>query len=172
MPKASKGTKMAIWQWKIVLIPEEALLRKYDVLPLRLQRDFAEDSSWWSGIQPPAGFERQLNLLLPERPSWSTDMRMWGQEDGDDLYVCYVDERKSAVEEIGFRINAGEISAELIRRICVLARQLSCVLMTAECEILAPDESMVFAAISHSTAKRYIDDPVSTLATFRRKSEA
>jgi hypothetical protein len=35
--------------------------------------------------------------------------------------------------------------------------------MTAEYEILAPDEAMVLAAVNHSTAKRFVDDPVSTL---------
>jgi hypothetical protein len=154
---------MAIWQYGFTFVPEEALRRTYPVLPLQIPQDLAEDSCWWSEIQPPVGFEQQINLILTERPSWSTSMRMWGQEDGDDAYVCYVDESKSKVEEVGFRINAGEISPELIPRICILARQLNCVLMTAEYEILAPDESMVLAAINDSTAKKYIDDPVSTL---------
>jgi|SRR5215472_9589788 len=45
----------------------------------------------------------------------------------------------------------------------LLAAQLSWVLMTAEYEILAPDEAMGLASINHSTAKRFVDDPVSTL---------
>jgi len=35
--------------------------------------------------------------------------------------------------------------------------------MTSEYEILVPDESMVLTAINHSTAKKFVDDPVSTL---------
>ena len=35
--------------------------------------------------------------------------------------------------------------------------------MTVECEILAADEAMVLAALNHSTAKRFVDDRVSTL---------
>ena len=35
--------------------------------------------------------------------------------------------------------------------------------MTAEYEILVADEAMVLAALNHSTAKRFVDDPVSTL---------
>jgi len=146
-----------------MFIPEEALLRKYDVLPLAIPQDVAEDSLWWSDIQPAVGFEQQIDLILPEATSWSTSMRMWGEKHGDDAHVCYVDESKTTVEEIVFRINAGAISPELVRRICILARQLGCMLMTAEYEILAPDESMVLTAINHSTAKGYIDDPVSTL---------
>jgi hypothetical protein len=40
--------------------------------------------------------------------------------------------------------------------------------MTAEYDILAPDESMLLAALNHSTAKKYIDDPVSTLRSLRQ----
>jgi hypothetical protein len=50
-----------------------------------------------------------------------------------------------------------------VRRICLLARDLGCVLLTSEYEILAPDESMVLANLNHSTAKKFVEDPVSTL---------
>jgi len=159
---------MAIWQFRFTLIPEKVLLGKYDVLPLRIPEDLAEDLPWWTEGQPHAGFERQIDLILPERTSWSTSMRMWGQEDGNDAYVCYVDEGKSKVQKIAFRLDAGAISPALVRSICILARQLGCVLMTAEYEILAADESMLLAAINHSTAKGYIDDPVSTLRSLGR----
>jgi hypothetical protein len=161
---------MAIWQFRLTFVPEKVLLSKYDVLPLSLPIELAEDFAWWSDVQPPEGFERQIDLILPQMDSWSTSMRMWGQKDGDDAYVCYVDESKRAVQEIAFRIDAGAISPELVRRICVLAKQLGCVLMTASYEILAPDESMVLAAINQSTAKKYIDDPFSTLRSFGPKT--
>ena len=88
---------------------------------------------------------------------------MWGQKHRDDAHVLYVDESKSKVEEIYFRIDANAISPELVRQICKLARQLECVLMTADYEILLPDESMVLATIQHSTAKQFVDDPLATL---------
>jgi hypothetical protein len=154
---------MAIWQFRLIFLPEKILLGKYDVLPLSITEDLAEDFSWWSDIQPPAGFEEQINLILPTMASWSTRQRMWGQEDRDDAHVLYVDESRIKVKEIAFRIDASAISPELVHRICILARQLGCVLMTPEYESLAPYESMVLAAVHHSTAKKYIDDPVTTL---------
>jgi hypothetical protein len=47
---------------------------------------------------------------------------MWGQEDRDEAYVLYADERKSKVVEIAFRIDANAISPELVKQICMLAR--------------------------------------------------
>jgi hypothetical protein len=134
--------------------------------------ELAEEFGWWSDNQPSVGFEKQIDLILPQRGSWSASMRMWGQQHGDDAHIVYIDDNKNRVEEIGFRVDANAISPELVRRICILARQLGCVLMTADYEILAPDESMVLAAINRSTAKRFVDDPESTLRSLdHRKIE-
>ena len=154
---------MGVWQFRVIFLPESVLLSKYDVLPPAIPQELAEDFSWWADVQPPTGFEDQIDRILPKMDSWSTSQRMWGQKHRDDAHVLYVDESKSKVEEIAFRIDANAISPELIRQICILARQLGCVLLTADYEILLPDESMVLATIQHSTAKKFVDDPVATL---------
>jgi hypothetical protein len=159
---------MAIWQFRLRLIPENILLTKFEVLPLVIPEVLAEDFPWWSDAQPHAGFERQLDNILPERASWSTSIRMWGQEDGNDANVYYRDDNKNEVEEISFRLDASSIQLELVRDLCQLARRLGCVLITADYELLAPDESMVLLAIHNSTAKKFIDDPVSTLRSLGR----
>ena len=156
---------MAIWQYRLRLIPESALLTKYEILPLAIPMELAEEFRWWSSNQPASGFEQQISLILPEAKSWSTSMRMWGQGESDDAHVIYSDERKDTIEEIGFRLDANKISPDLIHRICVLTRQLRCVLMTGDYKILVADEAMVLAALNHSTAKRFVDDPASTLLT-------
>jgi hypothetical protein len=40
---------------------------------------------------------------------------MWGQKHRDDAHVLYVDESKSKVVEIAFRIDANAISPELVK---------------------------------------------------------
>ena len=122
-----------------------------------------EDFPWWADVQPPAGFEDQIDLILPKMDSWSTSQRMWRHKHRDDAHVLYVDENKSKVEEIAFRVDATSILPEVVRRICILARQLGCVQMTADYGILLPDESMVLATMQYSTAKKFVDDPVATL---------
>ena len=160
---------MAIWQHRLILIPEAVLLNKYDVLPLTIPMEVAEDFAWWSDAQPLAGFQRQIDMILPQMDSWSKSMRMWGQKHGDDAYVCYVDESKQTVEEISFRIDARAISPDLVRGICRLARELGCVLMTSEYETLAPDESIVLTNINRSTAKKFTEGPISTLQGLDQK---
>jgi hypothetical protein len=154
---------MAVWQFRVTFLPERVLLCKYDLLPPSIPQQMAEDFSWWADVQPPAGFEDQIDLILPKMDSWSTSQRVWGQKHRDDAHVGYVDQSKRKVEEIAFRIDANAISPELVRKICALARRLECVLMTADYEILLPDELMVLATIQDSTAKKFVDDPVATL---------
>jgi hypothetical protein len=160
---------MAIWQYRLILIPESVLLGKYEVLPPSMPMELAEDTDWWSEVQPPTGFERQIDLILPQMESWSKSMRMWGVKHGDDAHVCYIDESKKTMEEIEFRVDARTISPELVRRICAFARNLGCVLMTSDYEILAPEEKMVMTAINISTAKKFVKDPVSTLQNLDHK---
>jgi hypothetical protein len=159
---------MAIWQWRLILIPEKALLKKFEVLPLAIAQELAEDFPWWSETQPRSGFEKKIDSILPQMDSWSTSMRMWGQKDGNDAYVCYTDESKNKTEEVAFRIDARDLSQELVRGICALATDLDCMLMTSEYELLAPDEATVLRALSDSTAKKFTDDPVSTLRSLSR----
>jgi len=144
------------------------LLRRYEILPSVIPEGLDEETPWWSDVQPPSGFERQIDLILPQMKSWSESMRMWGTKGSDDAYVCYVDESEKVIEDIGFRGDARKISPDLVRRICTVAKHLGCVLMTSDYEILAPDEAMVLSAINNSTAKKFVDDPISTLRSLDR----
>ena len=118
------------------------------------------DHLWWSRQQPPQGFEKQIDLVLSQIKPWSEAMRIWVSESGNDAHVCYTDGEKAVVEEIAFRLDARDISLDLIRMICTLAAELSCVLLTADSEVLRPIESVVLAAVRNSTAAKFVNDPV------------
>ena len=96
---------------------------------------------------------------------------MWVEEDGNDAYVIYTDEVKKTVEEIGFRVDARSAHTNFVHQICEFANRLGCVLITANYEVLLPNESMVLGAINRSTAKRFVDDPVSTLRDLGAKRQ-
>jgi hypothetical protein len=162
---------MAIWQFKLVCVPEKVLLDKYKVLPLFIPQDLAEGFAWWSNAQPPRGVEQDISAILPEMPAWSTSMRLWGKTEGHDAHVFYLDETKTMIEEIAFRIDVGAPTPSLIRKICGLAKKLACVFITSKYRVLPPDESVVLAEINRSTAKGYLEDPVSTLLRIKRSGE-
>jgi len=150
---------MAIWQFGVILIPELAILAECEAFPASIPMEMT-DHLWWSKQQAPKGFEKQIDLMLPQTKSWSDEMRIWGSESGNDAYVRYTDAEKKAVEEIAFRLDACDPPLDLIRMICGLAVQLSCVLLTVDSEVLQPVESEVLAAIRNSTAAKFVNDPV------------
>jgi hypothetical protein len=170
-PPPNGRAAMAIWQFGVILIPQSAILAEFGTLPALIPMEMT-DHLWWSKQQPAQGFEKQIDLLLSQTKSWSEEIRIWGSESGNDAHVCYTDAEKNVVEEIAFRLDARDISLDLVRMICTLAAQLSCVLLTADCEVLQPVESEMLAAIRNSTATKFIDDPVAALGktvTFRAR---
>ena len=156
---------MAIWQFRLDLIPTGALRAKFGTVPISIPQELAEDFAWWSDVQPPAGFEARLDAILPKAKSWSEEMLIWGDERGDTASVCYDSNRK--VEWIGFRVDVRELSLGFVRDICRLADELECVLLTAAYHLIVPNEQAVLAAINQSTAKNYLDDPVSALRSLK-----
>jgi hypothetical protein len=162
---------MAIWQFRLTLLPEAVVQQQCGEIPERLAEELAEDFPWWAATQPPKNFEDLIGRILPERASWSTSMRMWGSEDGDDATVCYTDEEKIMIEEIFFRLDAGTVSPELVREVSNIATKLECVFITADQEVLRADESKVFAALINSTARRFVEDPVNTLKEIGRSGK-
>src|SRR5881296_1881707 len=156
---------MAIWQFRLDLIPTSALRAKYGVVPVSIPQEQAENFPWWSEVQPPAGFEARLDAILPKANSWSESMHIWGDERGDTASVCYDNNRK--VEWIGFRVDVRELSPGFVRDICRVSDEIKCMLLTGAYHLIAPDEQAVLAAINRSTARRYLEDPVTTLRSLK-----
>ena len=159
---------MAIWQFRIDLIPRKAIRRIFGELPISLPEELAEEFLWWSDAQPPKGFEAWITVFLPEAQSWSQTMRIWGDERGDTGSVCY--SNGDQVESVGFRIDVRQLSLAFVRNICELAVRLDCMLLTGTYHLLAPDDLTVLSSINSSTAQRYLNDPVSTLRELKRQS--
>ena len=99
---------MATWQSRLDLIPTAALRARFGIVPISIPRELAEDFAWWSDMQPAAGFETRLDVILPRANSWSEEMLIWGDERGDTASVCYDGSRK--VEWIGVRVDVRELS--------------------------------------------------------------
>ncbi len=154
---------MAIWQFRVDAAPVKTICERANGTLPRSITEGMTDHPFWSTIQPPQRFEKWIDAILPRAPSWSEEMEMWGDEEGDYAAVCYKDGKKNKVEDVSFRIDVRKISDGFIRAICALARAWDCVFITAKNEVLQPDESTLQGAIQNSLAKRYLEDPVKAL---------
>jgi len=158
---------MAIWQFRLVLIPEDSLRVSCGSVPTSIAEDLAEDYPWWIIVQPPNGFEGQIDSILPKAVSWSDSMKMWGNKHSDTAWVGYDD--VGSVEFIECQIDVRSYSPGFIKDVCRFAKELKCVLLTKEYDLIKPDELAVSDAINHSVAKQFVKDPISTLRGLKNK---
>jgi hypothetical protein len=159
---------MAIWQFRLNLIPERSLRAKYDTIPVIIPEDMAEDFPWWREAQPPVGFEKQIDSILVRADYRPLSMCIWGDEDANYASIGYEDDTRSTVEWVAFSIDVRNVSIDFVKGICNLASRLKCQILTRQYHLLAPDIKIVLAAIHSSTAKRFVEDPVSTLRGLKR----
>jgi hypothetical protein len=154
---------VAIWQFKLFLLPEQTIREMYGIVPSIIPEDTAETFLWWGKVRPPPNLYTLIDAVLPRMESWSDEIAFWGKKHGNTASVGYADETLKDVAWIEFRIDAQGCSDNYIQDICALARQLQCVLMTADYRLLQPDAASVFNAIRYSLAQQFVNDPEGTL---------
>lgn len=160
---------MAIWQFTLYLIPKASVEQRLKEIPSRMSLDLAEDTAWWSGHQPPKGFEDAICKILPEASSWSKQMRIWGNEDTDAIWVGYRTDEKLEVEDIRIRIDVSRLSWELVLRVCQWATSLDCLAYTQTHEVISLDFFAIEEAIKNSRAMKFLSDPAKTLQSLDQK---
>jgi len=87
---------MAVWQASFHIVPHERVAELFPGwFEPPLDPDYVatlptEDPSeldWWSSRHPPADFRANLDRLAPRLSSWSSQLQLWGSEDGDRVDV-------------------------------------------------------------------------------------
>ena len=146
---------MAVWQFVIDLIPASAA-RVAGVAAVRMSRaQLDETVLGFSAADEEVVFSK-LGRLLPEKPSWSDGLRIWGDEKADDIQVS-IDGQ--AIEGIQFRLNVADLSLPLVGGICDLARHFDSVLATPDGAIIQPNREAVMRTMMQSQAAQYVRDP-------------
>ncbi len=121
---------MAIWQFKIEIIPDVAVAER-QVIP---QQEW-DEQLWWSELQPSQEFLAELSTLLPPHKSWSTDLSQWGLQDSDLIEVWH---ESGKVESISARIDTSEVNFHFIKQLLDLAAQWQCRIVYARYRTVQP----------------------------------
>ncbi|MBB4613122.1 hypothetical protein [Novosphingobium taihuense] len=98
----------------------------------------------------------RLGSILPEKTSWSTRLRIWGDEKTDDIQVGL---NGQSIEDVQVRLNVADLSLLLVGAICDLSRQFDCVLATRDGAIIQPNRESVLRTIMQSSAVQFVRDP-------------
>lgn len=167
---------MAIWQFKISLVPRDGVQRVHGVITSTLDEftspsgesvDFLDEEypNYWEGVKIPPDCLRELESLLPPIESWSDRARMFGYDSGHKLEVWDTEVR------VSFDMRA--FDPDYFRHVLDLARRMEClVVLNGSGAILSPDDEEVLEACNKSVACRFVADPESTLLGLRRKKSS
>lgn len=146
---------MAIWQFVLDLIPASSA-HVAGVSAARMRREQLDQIRLdFSNADAEVLFVR-LGKLLPEKESWSTNLRIWGDEKTDDIQVGFDGQ---VIEDIRFRLNVANLSLPLVGAICEIARHFDCILATTDGAILQPNREAVVRMIVQSRAMQFVRDP-------------
>ncbi|MES2325533.1 MAG: hypothetical protein V4633_25060 [Pseudomonadota bacterium] len=161
---------MAAWQFALQLVPTAWVAQEGNGVDALCDEDGFDTYHAWLEHQPRSGFATLFESLLPEAPSWSAAVRVWGDEKRTDVYLSY---ENGFVESIRIRIDVRENTPAVRDKVVAIAKALNCVFFfPGERAIVAPNERTLGEAIGRSRAAQFVNDPHCYLAHPADRSEA
>ena len=143
---------MAIWQHDLRIVPRDELqgrgFRPGEPLP-----DRADQESWWSGRDVPAGLEKRLGSVLPQLPPWARGWAVFGVEDGNRIDVIRND---GDVEEIKARLDARRADPSFVAHLVMITKLLDGVLLSPDLRVVEPDVFMIQEELAASPAAAFV----------------
>src|SRR3712207_611956 len=110
---------MATWQFDLHLIPQKKIQDLYGIIPSQIDNNVDEIKESWIGYWPHKNYDNFLNSYLEEVETWSTDIRIWGEEIGNRVDIVL---ESSQVESIFVRIDVREIDNAFLKVVADFAR--------------------------------------------------
>jgi hypothetical protein len=150
---------LAVWQFKVALLPQQWIEAGGDVRSLFGEEGF-ESAVAWRGIRKDQLQER-LGALLPLGQSWHSDLVLWGRTESDDIQLWL---KGSQVESVQVRFDLRQPNIGLFRNLANVSRQLGAVIFGLESKtLLAADAHELLRAAAESKAAHFVIDPESFL---------
>lgn len=148
---------MAIWQVDFHIVPRRALA----TAPRPLTPAVLDDTDWWMSARFPVDYATRLAAVARAAPSWSPDLEIWGDEDGNRVDVWSIGGHvRSAVARVDVRRLDSKFGAALI----LLVRAADAVLVRRDGAVIEPTINAYAGALRGSAAWRHANDPATFLA--------
>lgn len=139
---------MAVWQFEIAFEPRESAAASRDGLSEPAPgRPFGREDS---------DLLRKIDAMLPRRESWSEDLILWGEEDGDRVHAAL---EEGGIVELTARIDLRHPPGSFPDRLVELARHCGAWFSTVDGERIPPDVRALSEAARRSEAFRFVLDP-------------
>ena len=99
---------MAAWQFDVHLIPKERLTALVGVHPISISPELLDETRWWEGEGEADLLDGDLATFLCKTKSWSPEIDIWGEEDGNRIDVVYENDE---VVEVLVALTCGSLIA-------------------------------------------------------------
>lgn len=150
---------MALWQFKIGLLPRQWIEAGGDVRSLFGEEGF-EPTVAWRSVRVDRLRER-LGALLPAGHSWHSDLVVWGKTESDDIQLWLNDGRAESVQ---VRFDLREPNINLFRDLASVSRELDLAIVAlASMSLVDRDVHQLLRAAAESDAAHFVIDPESFL---------
>ena len=157
---------MATWQFDIDLVPRKQLLDMFGEMPSILNEGMLDAATIWREQQLPTDCESRISKLLPQDQSWSPQIRMWGEEDGNRISLVYGDAGNR--EAISVRIDVRNPNDQFFEDIVEFANSINAVFLVMEdWQIVEPGVDSLVIRMNQSNARRFVEDPYEYFESIR-----
>ncbi|WP_457279039.1 hypothetical protein [Polaromonas sp. P5_D5] len=146
---------MALWQFKVELIPRQWLDAGGDVASL-FTEEGCDASIAWLGYSDPKLIEH-LGLLLPGSKSWHNECLCWGSDKTEDIQLW---REGTAVSSLAVRFDLRAPNDALFVAISQLAQDFELAILVPGIQHVIPcDTESLLAYAKQSEATRFVKDP-------------
>lgn len=145
---------MAIWQYKIFLLPEDVVTDYFKNSTNLSDVDF-DSILWWQNHQLEIDDFNMFYTILSRSKSWSEDIYMIGEIDSTCIEIFF---DGAEIEEVSVRIDLRYDYAPFVKLLCNFAVRYSCVFLDTKFNLIAASEILLLKSIdNHSDYKKFID---------------
>lgn len=147
---------MAIWQCDFHLVLDSWLKTTGREQLALLPEEVMEEEPWWQAASLLPNYSEQLAQFAPRTKSWSADIEIYGEEEGNCLKVSHDEER---VVSVWVRIDLRQLDRSFIDGVLSFARSQQCHLVNIEGRLIAPELDSLRIALKDSRAYRFVANP-------------
>ena len=160
---------MSAWQFKVKLLPSSSLLIHHGKIrdhteivrfdkSLSLEelgRLFDELPDYWKGFGHSEALQREISEILPERGSWSSLARMFGENGKDEIELWC--EENHQLSRISLSFSLSEPNSEFVHRILDLSDRFNLSLFALQSrEVFGPSITAFIIQAEKCSASRYL----------------
>lgn len=177
---------MAIYQFKLNLIPEKGIIEKLGIIPQKLEINFEErkeryylkednllESSdlfrdalslnWWESVDIlPTEIIYYISKLFPTRVKKNPNSYYWKYYSGNNIdhdAFLILDKQFEKIEELQFRADLRENDLVFLNQIIEIAKKYNCLLMDVKGNLIRPEQKEVYRLITLSDNYKFLIDP-------------